>query len=299
MAAKKKKSSAADATLRRNCGTMAAHMALLEKYPAFRAHQFKLEQDTAKRRAKPFKVAKVPIATIKVVVNVVYRDPAQNISDAQIRSQITALNKDFRAKNTDRSKVPTPWKGLVTDSRIKFRLYKVTRTKTAKAAFTSDDGVKKSTTGGVPSIDPKKYLNLWVCPLSGGLLGYAQFPGGPVATDGVVINYRAFGTKGTAEAPFDKGRTATHEIGHFFNLRHIWGDTEDCSGSDFVADTPNCAGPNFGTPAFPVVTCNNGPNGDMSGNDMDYTDYQGMFMVTTQQVVRMRTTLDGPRRSLW
>jgi hypothetical protein len=138
-----------------------------------------------------------------------------------------------------------------------------------------------------------------VCALGGGLLGYAQFPGGPKSTDGVVINYRAFGTMGTAQSPFNKGRTATHEVGHYFNLRHIWGDTEDCSGSDFVADTPNCAGPNFGKPAFPKVSCNNGPSGDMFMNYMDYVDDAAMFMFTPQQVARMRTALDGPRRSLW
>jgi hypothetical protein len=137
-----------------------------------------------------------------------------------------------------------------------------------------------------------------VCALTGGLLGYAQFPGGPLATDGVVINFQAFGTSGTAQAPFNKGRTATHEVGHYFNLRHIWGDTPDCSGSDMVADTPNCAGPNFGRPGFPTITCNNGPNGDMFMNYMDYTDDAAMFMFTTQQVVRMRTTLETVRRGL-
>ena len=147
-------------------------------------------------------------------------------------------------------------------------------------------------------MQPTKYLNMWVCALSGGLLGYAQFPGGPSATDGVVINTLAFGTSGTAEAPFDLGRTATHEVGHYFNLRHIWGDTEDCSGTDFVADTPNAAGPNYGTPAFPTVSCGNGPNGDMFMNYMDYVDDAAMFLFTAQQVVRMRTALDAARPDL-
>ena len=104
--------------------------------------------------------------------------------------------------------------------------------------------------------------------------------------------------RGTAQAPFNKGRTATHEVGHYLNLRHIWGDTPDCSGSDMVADTPNCAGPNSGTPTWPVITCNNGPNGDMFMNYMDYTDDAAMFMFTTQQVLRMRTALEVTRRGL-
>ena len=208
------------------------------------------------------------------------------------------MNKDFRATNPDKTKTPTPWKGLVTDTRIEFGLTKVTRTRTTRTSFTFDDGVKRAATGGIAPFKPRTHLNLWVCALSGGLLGYAQFPGGPQNTDGVVINYLAFGTTGAAQAPFNKGRTATHEVGHYLNLRHIWADTEDCGGSDAVADTPNCEGPNYGTPTWPVITCNNGPNGDMFMNYMDYTDDAAMFMFTTQQVLRMRTALEVSRRGL-
>jgi len=271
---------------------MAAHMALLEQYPAFRVNQMRLEGATSDRRDRGIDLKKAKIVTIKTVVNVVYNTDEQNISQSQIVSQFTAMNKDFRASNPDKSGTPAPWLGLVTDSRIQFKLVNVTRTQTAKTAFTTDDGVKKASTGGIAPVTPASHLNLWVCPLSGGLLGYAQFPGGPKATDGVVINYQSFGTIGTAQDPFKKGRTATHEIGHYFNLRHIWGDTPDCSGSDMVADTPNCAGPNTGMPSWPHVTCNNGPNGDMFMNYMDYTDDNGLLMFTSQQVVRMRTALE-------
>ena len=137
-----------------------------------------------------------------------------------------------------------------------------------------------------------------MCTLGDGLLGYAQFPGGPRRTDGVVVTASAFGTSGTARAPFDRGRTAVHEVGHWLNLRHIWGDTEDCSGSDLVADTPNAAGPNYGRPIFPRVSCANGPNGDMFMNFMDYVDDAAMLLFTPQQVARMLATLQGPRRSL-
>ena len=284
--------------LRRSCGAMAAHMALLEAFPAFRANQMRLEAVTSQRRDATADLKKAKIVTIKTVVNVVYNTDEQNVSQAQITSQIKALNKDFRATNPDRSGTPAPWAGLVTDSRMQFKLVKVTRTKTARTGFTHDDQVKKAATGGIPPLDPATHLNLWVAPLTGGLLGYAQFPGGPPATDGVVINVNAFGTIGTAQAPFEKGRTATHEIGHYFNLRHIWGDTPDCSGSDVVADTPNCAGPNTGKPTWPVVTCNNGPNGDMFMNYMDYTDDAAMFMFTAQQVLRMRAALESMRSGL-
>ena len=294
----KAKKKAARTGLRRNCGAMAAHFMLLEKYPAFRANQMRLEGATARRREMKYDPKTAKLITIKTVVHVVYKTADHNISDAQIRSQIAALNKDYRATNPDRSKVPAPWKGLVTDARIQFKLVNVTRTKTNVTAFSHDDGMKKAATGGIAPITPKTHMNMWVCALSGGLLGYAQFPGGPAETDGVVINVQAFGTQGTAQAPFNKGRTATHEVGHYLNLRHIWGDTPDCSGSDMVADTPNCAGPNFGEPTFPVITCGNGPSGDMFVNYMDYTDDAAMFMLTTQQVLRMRAALESERKGL-
>jgi hypothetical protein len=284
--------------LRRSCGAMAAHMMLLERFPSFRLSQMRLEGATGKRRDSGLDLQKSKLVTVKTVVNVVYKTPQQNISDAQIASQIAALNKDYRAANPDRNQTPAPWKGLITDVRIEFKLVNVTRTKTTKNGFTFDDAVKKASTGGIAPFSPKTHLNLWSCALTGGLLGYAQFPGGPVSTDGVVINVQAFGTSGTAQAPFNKGRTATHEVGHFFNLRHIWGDTPDCSGSDMAADTPNCAGPNFGAPTWPVITCNNGPNGDMFMNYMDYTDDAAMFMFTAQQVLRMRTALETVRSGL-
>lgn len=277
---------------------MAVHMMLLEQHPSFRASQMRLEGATSRRRDTGADLKIAPIVVIKTVVNVVYKTAAQNISDAQIKSQFTAMNKDFRATNADKSKTPVPWKGLVTDARLEFKLVKVTRTQTVKDGFGADDKVKKASTGGIAPFSPKTHLNLWVCALTGGLLGYAQFPGGPTASDGVVMNHRAFGTIGTATAPYNKGRTATHEIGHYFNLRHIWGDTPDCSGSDMAADTPNCAGPNFGSPTWPVVTCNNGPNGDMFMNYMDYTDDPAMYMFTTQQVLRIRATLDSARSGL-
>jgi Pregnancy-associated plasma protein-A len=284
--------------LHRSCGAMASHMMLLEVFPSFRASQMRLEGVTTRRRESRVSLRQAKLVTIKTVVNVVYKTAQQNVSQQQIKSQITALNKDFRATNPDKSQTPTPWQGLVTDARIQFKLVKVVRKKTDVDAFTQDDDVKSPSSGGVAAFQPKSHLNIWVCALSGGLLGYAQFPGGPAATDGVVINYRAFGTMGTAQSPFNKGRTTTHEVGHYFNLRHIWADTPDCGGSDNVADTPNCAGPNFGTPAWPVVTCNNGPNGDMFMNYMDYTDDEAMFMFTTQQVLRMRTALDSARPGL-
>jgi hypothetical protein len=245
---------------------------------------------------------------IPVVVHVVHRTDRENISDAQVNSQIAVLNKDFRAKNSDTSKVPKAWKSLVADANIEFVLAKkdpkgkktsgITRMATSVASFGPNDGVKSKKAGGVNAWPADRYLNIWVCNLGQGLLGYAQFPGGPPKTDGVVVLYTAFGTKGAVSAPFNKGRTATHEVGHYLGLRHIWGDRNDCSGNDFVADTPPARQANMGKPKFPRITCNNGPNGDMFMNYMDYVDDDAMYMFTEGQVARMNATLAGPRRKL-
>jgi hypothetical protein len=273
-------------------------MRLLERYTPFRARQRLLEEMTQRRRQEGLAAAVPKLVTVKVVVNVVHRTAEQNVSDAQVKRQIAVLNRDFAATNADKSKVPAVWKGFVTDSRLRFKLASVNRKRTTKASFETDDSVKRASSGGMAPFKPSSHLNLWVCALAGGVLGYAQFPGGPERTDGVVIDYRAFGTQGSAQAPFDLGRTATHEVGHYFNLRHIWGDTEDCSGTDLVADTPNAAGPNYGKPSFPKVSCSNGPNGDMFMNYMDYVDDAAMFLFTAQQVLRMRTALDAYRSGL-
>jgi len=132
------------------------------------------------------------------------------------------------------------------------------------------------------------------------LLGYAAFPGSDdPSKDGVVIDYQYFGTMGTARAPFNKGRTTSHEIGHWLNLLHIWGDDGmECFGSDNVDDTPNQSGSNSERPTFPNISCGNAPNGDLFMNYMDYVDDQAMVMFTNGQVARMEATLYGPRSSI-
>jgi hypothetical protein len=288
---------------------MVVHELLVETQPEYRERRLQAEAETRESvnsGAASRVVAK--LITLPVVVHVVYQTAEQNISDAQVKSQIDVLNRDYRAKNTDVRKVPPVWKSLVLDSKIQFALATkdpagkptsgITRTATTVDAFSPDDTVKAKKTGGVPPWPADRYLNIWVCSLGGNLLGYAQFPGGPAKTDGVVILYSAFGTRKGAMPPFNKGRTATHEIGHYLGLRHIWGDRNDCTGSDFVADTPPAQQANTGKPAFPHVTCNNGPSGDMFMNYMDYVDDDAMFMFTTGQVARMNATLGGPRKKL-
>jgi hypothetical protein len=283
----------------RQCGVQQVNERLIEQHPELRARQYEIEEEC--RRAISEGVAQRvwrQLITLPVVVHVVYRTDEENIPDEQVTTQIEVLNDDYRARNADKDSVPDPWKSLVADPNIEFELKEITRTPTARDSFGTNDTIKRSSDGGVDPWPTDEYLNVWVCNLGGGLLGYAQFPGGPAETDGVVILYTAFGTTGAASEPFNLGRTATHEVGHWLNLRHIWGDRTDCSGTDEVSDTARAQMPNYGKPDWPHITCNNGPNGDMFMNYMDYVDDAAMFMFTHGQAARMNATLAGPRSSL-
>ena len=176
------------------------------------------------------------VITIPVVVHVLYKTSSQNISDAQIKSQITVLNADYRKLNSDfKTVVPSAFQSAAGDAGIEFCLATVDpngaattgiiRKSTTSSSFSTNDYVKYSSKGGDDAWSSSKYLNIWICNLSGGLLGYSQFPGaGSAATDGCVILYSAFGNQGTVSAPYNLGRTVTHEVGHWLNLNHIWGE---------------------------------------------------------------------------
>lgn len=250
------------------------------------------------------------VITIPVVVHVVWNTNQENISDAQVQSQIDVLNEDFRRLNSD---ADNTW-SQASDSEIEFCLATVdpngnptngiTRTFTSRSSFSSNNQVKFNSSGGQNAWPASQYMNFWVCDLSGGLLGYAQFPGGNPATDGIVCDYLYVGTIGTATPPFNLGRTATHEVGHWLNLRHIWGDG-GCGVDDFVADTPLAGNPNFtGLPCnFPGPnSCNTGANDDpdMFQNYMDYSDDACMNLFTAGQRVRMRALFEpgGAKESL-
>ncbi|WP_231933437.1 M43 family zinc metalloprotease [Micromonospora coxensis] len=292
------------------CATMNIHRRLLNQFPEYQRARAVIENNTrtlVTGRAGPLRTG---VARLPVVVHVVWQTEDQNVSDAQIHSQIAVLNADFRATNPDVNRVPEVFRELVADVGVEFHLADVdpegnpttgiTRTRTSRESFSpDDDGVKSAATGGADAWPASRYLNLWVCRLASGLLGYAQFPGGPPQTDGVVVTYTAFGTTGTAAAPFNLGRTATHEVGHYLNLFHIWGDDgTGCGGTDEVDDTPNQAGPNNGKPTFPKVSCDNGPHGDLFVNYMDYVDDAAMMMFTKGQAARMQACLDAARSSL-
>jgi hypothetical protein len=224
---------------------------------------------------------------IPIVVNVLYRTAAENISDALIQSQIDVLNKDFTATNADFSSTPAEFAGVAANVDITFELKQVIRKSTTKTSWGTRDAMKKSKQGGIDPTSPSNTLNLWSCTIGGGILGYAQFPGGTAATDGVVIDGKYFGVSSNSGAsyPYNLGRTASHEVGHWMNLRHIWGDAT--CGSDQVSDTPAHNTANYGVPAYPHYSTCTGTPVEMTMNYMDYTDDRGMYMFTNGQKSRM------------
>jgi hypothetical protein len=245
------------------------------------------------------------VITIPVVIHVLYNNADQNISDAQILSQLQSLNNDYRKLNADAANVPAAFAPFVADAKIVFCIAKIDasgkpttgiiRKYTSQQSWTADDGVKYSAQGGDNAWDSKRYLNIWVCNLFGRNLGYSSLPGSQVDKDGVVIQYDAFGTTGNVTAPFNKGRTATHEIGHWLGLKHIWGDAT--CGDDGISDTPQQQNFNSGCPSFPhKSTCSINSNGDMF---MNFTDDACMYMFTHGQAIKMRSqfAIGGARNS--
>jgi hypothetical protein len=248
------------------------------------------------------------LITIPVVVHVIYNTNAQNISDQQIESQIAVLNRDYQKLNPDTAKIPADFVSRAANIGMKFILAGIdtngnvttgiVRRHTDVTAFSINDDMKSYATGGDDPWNRDEYLNIWVCNLEDGTLGYSSLVGGPANVDGVVVQYTAFGTTGTAQAPYNLGRTCTHEIGHWFNLIHTWGDA--FCGDDEVADTPPQSQPTYGDPSGVVLSCNNAPTGNMYMNYMDFTDDVGMHMFTNGQRDRMMALFaaGGPRYPL-
>ncbi|MFN7117450.1 MAG: M43 family zinc metalloprotease [Saprospiraceae bacterium] len=291
----------------RNCATMEVLEQMKAADPLLEQRMDAIEQHT-RLYVESGAVRSRTVVTIPVVVHVVYRTSGENLSAAQIQSQIDVLNQDFRALNNDLTNTPDEFKPFIGNADIEFCLAKrdpkgnattgITRKQTDVFNWGNTNRVKRNSQGGVDPWDPSKYLNIWVCSLGGGLLGYAQFPGGDPATDGVVIDYRYFGRNGSAKFPFNLGRTTTHEVGHWLNLRHIWGDA--ACGNDFVEDTPLHNGSNSECPIYPHYSTCEGAPVEMTMNYMDYTDDRCMYMFTAGQVARMHAVLapGGFRASL-
>ncbi|MBL7816912.1 MAG: T9SS type A sorting domain-containing protein [Saprospiraceae bacterium] len=251
------------------------------------------------------------IARIPVVVHVVWNSGFENISDAQIQSQIEALNRDFRKRNT----VNPVFSRFAVDCEIEFCLAQrdtngnpttgIVRRQTNYANIGSeyfDTSSRKriyyTSKGGSTAWNPQKYLNIWVCSINV-LYGFASSPAKALERpeeDGVVVDYRVFGTTGSLREGRQNGRLTVHEIGHYFNLLHIWGSDSTCVDDDEVTDTPVQASPHEGCPVDLVKSCNNSL--DYFRNYMDYTNDDCMSFFTAGQKARMWATLTGFRANL-
>ena len=254
---------------------------------------------------------------IPVVFHVVYNAAIENVHDTLLIKQLNQLNKDFKRLNSDTVNTPVPFKSLAAGMDIQFCFASTTpsatptngidRVFTAKTFFNAPpnyvilDSLKHSNLGGADAWNTAKYLNIWIGNVTN-LSGYAAPPGNMmVSEDGVGVNYKTLGTINST-LPYNKFRTITHETGHFFGLKHIWGDDGGtCAGTDFMADTPNQA--NF-TPGSMTNTCNIFPlfdactpagNGIMFMNFMDYTNDDCRNMFTVAQVAYMGAVINALR----
>jgi len=295
---------------KKECGTMEYLENLKSQDPKLEDKMLKNEQamqNWIKTHASS-KSTKTTIITIPVVVHVVYNNSTENISTAQILSAIEIINKDYRRLNADTSATPSVFAALGADCGIEFCLATtdpngnsttgITRTATSQTSFSagtytgviySDDGVKYTSQGGIDAWNTSQYLNIWVCDINS-YNGYATFPGSPASSDGVVVDFTRFGNFTAGSTSF-MIRTASHEIGHWLNLNHTWGEnwltTSNC-GDDFCNDTPTESAATYGCGTFPYNAfnaCNSGPNGEMYMNFMDYTDCRNIF--TQDQKTRM------------
>ena len=302
----------AQAPLQRNCGTMQHHAYLQQTRPNYQndLNQYNqmIDQYLADKAAG-LSVSKTnAIITIPVVVHILYNTAAENISDAQAASQVQVLNDDFAKLNADAIKVTQPtFSTVASGAQIRFCLAQrdpngnpttgIIHKATSATSFGTNDVVKSNATNGDDPWDVTKYVNLWVCDLTGGLLGYGEFPTGTISqTWGLVVDYAYTGSGGSAQAPYNLGRTGTHEFGHCFNLYHIWGDDGTaCTGSDQCTDTPNQAGEHYGcftAGSIQTDACSPSSPGTMWMNYMDYTDDACMYMFTAQQVARMEAVVN-------
>jgi len=307
------------------CGTMHNHAEMQKNNPSLLSKRQSVEQ-IAQEWLKNNPNYKKAVATIPVVFHVVYNPtiPAQDAPDSIIYSQLQVLNDDYRRLNADAVNTRPEFDSLAADVEIQFCLAnvdpsgnfttginRVTTTATDFSFSPFDNNVKKTANGGVDPWPTSDYLNIWVCDMYFGgsplVLGYAQFPGDDPATDGVVLTYQHTGYRDwdAAADPANLGRTATHEVGHYFGLYHIWGDG-DCTASDSVTDTPNAAAASQQICTLTNNTCDDSAEPywggwdpfDMLENYMDYSTDACMNMFTNGQKDRMWSFLNTARVSL-
>jgi pregnancy-associated plasma protein-A/type IX secretion system substrate protein len=293
------------------CGTMPYHDILELKYPGLQKSMHASFSMPDTNQAEWLNGSEL---MIPVVVHIVYNTSAQNISNQQVYSQITVLNEDFNRENTDSVNTRKIFDSVAGYPNIRFCLATVdpdgnstsgiTRTQTSVNKFTLDDKVKRTVDGGKDPWPRDKYMNLWVCNLGGSILGYASFPTDPPEEDGVVVHFENFGRGGSSLPPFNNGRTATHETGHWLGLYHTWGDGagDGCLVDDFMDDTPLSEREHYNCPTQTPNTCidtSMGPDlPDQYENYMEYVNDNCMNLFTKEQAIHMRLVLNSFRNKL-
>jgi predicted Zn-dependent protease len=265
----------------KHCSTDEHHEHALATDADYRAAHEASEEQTARFVANyDQKSQSRATIVIPVVFHVVYRTAAENVSDAQINQQLAVLNADCASMGVQFVKATKTPTGAATTG--------IQRRATSVSSFTSDNRVKQLSTGGLTGWNSQKYLNIWLCNLSGGLLGYATFPSSLAAQptlDGVVCLYSSL--PGGTAAPYNQGRTLTHEVGHWLNLYHTFQGgcaTSATAGGDMVWDTPAEKSPASGCPTG-RNTCSSAGN-DPITNYMDYSDDACMNQFTAGQKTR-------------
>ncbi|MCD8539413.1 MAG: zinc metalloprotease [Leadbetterella sp.] len=268
------------------------------------------------RSEKARKSALEEVIRIPVVVHIIHNNASgsiggANISDEQVFSQMEVLNEDYRRMSGTPGFNTDP---VGTDMQIEFFLANIDPEGHPASGINRVYSSRRSfnvlsetlTISNLSYWDSNKYLNIWVTALSGGYLGYAEFPignfDGLEATDideridGVFIDYRAFGRKtGAVEAPYAFGRTTTHEVGHWLGLIHTWGDAR--CGTDYCDDTPQAEASNSTLVCSPVYSsCRGTTTRNMIENYMDYTVDSCMNIFTQDQKTRVRAILEISRR---
>jgi hypothetical protein len=280
------------------CGSYEAYQEQMKNNLAFR-----LKQELSKQRNS----SSVPyegIVTIPVVVHILYHTDEQNISDEQIYSQLEVLNEDFGSVIS----APAMWHEVAANPQMRFCLATrdisgnatcgITRTYTDSVDFVIQTSIKDESTGGISGWPATDYLNIFVGNIRN-VRGYATFPDAEDSIDGIVVDYLSFGRgmEFNLVPRYDQGRTATHEVGHWLRLSHVWGDG-GCDIDDGIGDTPSAAGPNYGCNVGSLAC--RGDSLNMVQNYMDYSDDACMNLFTQQQVELMRKAFDvrGSRVSI-
>ncbi|GAB4204466.1 MAG: hypothetical protein Fur0023_12280 [Bacteroidia bacterium] len=327
------------------CGDALYKEYLYKTYPGFKeSYEATLNQTAERIKNRQYFKTNSAQYTVNVVVHVVWKDPSENLDDSVIYNQIQVLNEDYNRLNADTSNLRSIFQPIIGNAGIHFNLYQIVRKhtdslfKVSLLSGTMPKNMKFDSLGGSSAVDPDHFLNIWVCKIQpitigsftlGQILGFAFPPnnlsnwpsnsGAPTpGEDGVVIDYRCFGRNNPnvltigSQTITIKGRTPTHEVGHYFGLRHIWGDGgsplgggNGCNGNDGIQDTPNandqsnfdcnktkntCLDTNLGWTTVDMP--------DLVENYMDYAAEDCMNMFTQGQVNWMIATLQGPRNGL-